>query len=84
VLNDRLKLRVANFLDLTNLQTNPSYVLYPQLTWTVLPSVETMLGAFILGGDTEPKNPLDYASRSKFGQLAAGRDEAVWRVTVTW
>jgi hypothetical protein len=83
-LEGRLKLRVANFLDLTNLQTNPSYVLYPQLTWTVLPSVETMLGAFILGGDTEPKNPLDYASRSKFGQLAAGRDEAVWRVTVTW
>jgi hypothetical protein len=43
-----------------------------------------MVGAFILEGNVQPKNPLDYASRSKFGQPAAGRDELVERVTVTW
>ncbi len=80
---DRVKLRVGSFLDLTDLK-DPSYVVYPQLTWTALPSVEIMLGAFVLGGETEPKTPLDYASRTKFGQLAAGRDEAISRVTVTW
>jgi hypothetical protein len=80
ILHDRLKLRIAAILDLTDL----SNVVYPQLTWTVLPSVEVMLGAFILGGSTHPSNPLDYASRSKFGQLAAGRDDAILRVTITW
>jgi hypothetical protein len=83
LLRDRVKLRVGGILDLTDVK-DPSYVVYPQLTWTALPSVEIMLGAFVLGGETEPKNPLDYASRSKFGQLAAGRDEAISRVTVTW
>jgi len=80
LLRDRLKLRVSSILDLTDL----SYVVYPQLTWTPLPSVELMLGAFVLGGEVEPVNPLSYASRSKFGQPAAGRDEAISRVTVTW
>lgn len=80
MLRDRVKLRLASILDLTD----PSYVFYPQLTWNPLPSVELMIGAFVLGGDLQPKNPLDYASRSKFGQPAAGRDEAISRVTVTW
>jgi hypothetical protein len=80
VLHDRLKLRVATILDLKD----HSNVVYPQLTWIVLPSVEVMLGAFILGGSTHPQNPSDYASRNKFGQLAAGRDDAVLRVKVSW
>ncbi len=80
MLEDRLRLRLASILDLTD----DSNVFFPQLTWVVRPSVELMLGAFILGGSTQPSNPLDYASRSKFGQLAAGRDEGVMRVTVTW
>ncbi len=80
VLHDRLRLRIATILDLDD----KSNVVFPQLTWTVLPSVEVMLGAFILGGSPTPSNPLDYASRSKFGQLAAGRDDAVFRVKVTW
>jgi hypothetical protein len=80
VLHDRLRLRIATILDLDD----KSNVLFPQLTWTVLPSVEVMLAAFILGGSPYPSNPLDYASRSKFGQLAAGRDDAVLRVKVSW
>jgi hypothetical protein len=80
ILGDRLKLRIATVVDLTDL----SHVMYPQLTWVVLPSVEAMVGAFILGGLTQPSNPLDYASRSKFGQPAAGRDEAIFRVKATW
>jgi hypothetical protein len=80
IVGDRLKLRIATVVDLTDL----SHVMYPQLTWVVLPSVEAMLGAFILGGLTQPANPLDYASRSKFGQPAAGRDEAIFRVKATW
>ncbi len=83
VLRGRVKLRVSTFLDLADLG-DPSYVVYPQMTWTALPSVDIMLGAFVLGGETEPKNPLDYASRAILGKRAAGRDEAISRVTVTW
>jgi hypothetical protein len=79
-LRDRVKLRVSSILDMTDL----SFVVYPQVTWTPLPSVELMTGAFMLGGNVEPSNPLSYASRSKFGQPAAGRDEAIFRVKVSW
>ena len=80
MLRDRVKLRVSAIMDVTD----RSRAVFPQLTWIPLPSVEAMLGAFLLGGSTEPSNPLDYASRSKFGQPAAGRDVAVLRVKVTF
>ncbi len=88
ILRDTLKLRLASIVDLTD----DSYVLYPQLTWVVLPSVETTLGAFWLGGPIVPPSSsggesieiIDYAARSKFGQPAAGRSVAFLKVKVTW
>jgi hypothetical protein len=90
VLHDTLQLRVATIWDLTGTIGSsesvvaPSNVVYPQLKWIVMPAVEATLGAFILGGPTNPKDPLNYASRSKFGQPAAGRSVAFLKVKVSW
>ncbi len=80
LLHDVLDLRLASIVDLTD----GSNVMYPQLVWIVLPSVQLTLGAFILGGSPTPTDPLEYASRSKFGQTAAGRSLAFLRVQANW
>ncbi len=61
-----------------------SSVSNPQVTWVVVPGVEMLLGAFVYGGHTRPKDPLDYASRYKFGQKAAGRSIAYLKARLTW
>jgi hypothetical protein len=78
--HDVLDLRLATIVDLTD----DSYVLFPQLNWIVVPAVEATFGAFWLGGSITPSNALDYASRSKFGQPAAGRSVAFLKVKATW
>ena len=78
--SDSFILRLSGVLNLDD-QSN---VANPQLTWIIVPGVEAMLGAFIFGGSPTPKDPLDYASRSKFGQLAAGRSQAFLKARFTW
>ncbi len=70
-LNDALNLRLAGVLNFDDL----SNVANPQLTWVIVPGVEAIAGAFIFGGSTVPKDPLDYAAKAKFGQKAAGRSQ---------
>lgn len=77
---DALQLRLSGVLDLTD----RSSVANPQLTWVVRPGVEAILGAFVLGGSTHARDPLDYAARSKFGQKAAGRSQAFLKVRATF
>jgi hypothetical protein len=82
--NDVFNLQLAGILDVDDL----SNVFNPQLTWTVVPSVELLFGAFIFGGSVHPTYPtdypLDYASRLKFGQPAAGRSVAYLKARLTW
>jgi len=61
-----------------------SAVLYPQLTWVVAPAVELVGGYMHFLGETQPKNSLDYAGKSKFGMKANGRDVAFFRGKVTF
>ncbi len=78
--SDSFLLRLSGVLDLDDL----SNVANPQLTWIITPGVEAIVGAFIFGGSPTPKDPIDYASRSKFGQLAAGRSQAFLKARFTW
>lgn len=61
-----------------------SAVLYPQLTWIVAPSVELVGGYMHFLGDTQPKDSLDYASKSKFGMKMNGRNVAFFKGKVTF
>jgi hypothetical protein len=79
-LRDTLVLRLSGVYD----ANDSSSVANPQLTWIVTPSVEVIGGAFVFGGSTHPKDPIDYASRSKFGQKAAGRSFAYLKARLTW
>jgi hypothetical protein len=79
-LNDQLLLRLSGILDCNDL----SNVAYGQFTWIPVPSVEIIWGAFVFGGDINPADPIDYASRYKFGQRAAGRSFAFLKTKVTW
>ena len=79
-LNDALQLRLSGILDLND----RSSVANPQLTWIIIPGLEAIAGVFIFGGHTVPRDPLDYAARSKFGQKAAGRSQAFLKVRFTW
>jgi hypothetical protein len=79
-LDNELQIRLSGILDCNDL----SNVAYGQITWVVVPSVEMTWGAFYFGGDTNMKDPLDYSSRYKFGQKAAGRSFAFFKTKVTW
>ncbi|MGI5861943.1 MAG: hypothetical protein ACOX6T_07770 [Myxococcales bacterium] len=79
-LKDELKLRLSSVYDITD----GSSAFNPTLTWIAVPAVEVTLGAFVFGGSTRPEDPLDYASRSKFGQKAAGRSVAFFKTRVNW
>lgn len=61
-----------------------SAVFYPQLTWIVAPSVELVGGYMHFLGETQATNSLDYASKSKFGMKANGRNVAFFRGKVTF
>jgi hypothetical protein len=61
-----------------------SAVFYPQLTWVIVPSVELVGGYMHFLGETQSKTPLDYASKSKFGMKANGRNVAFFRGKVTF
>jgi hypothetical protein len=61
-----------------------SAVFYPQLTWIVAPSVELVGGYMHFLGETQSNTPLDYASKSKFGMKANGRNVAFFRAKVTF
>ena len=61
-----------------------SAVIYPQLTWIVVPSVELVGGYMHFLGETQPTNSLDYAGKSKFGMKANGRNVAFFRGKVTF
>ena len=78
--NDALILRLAGVMNLDDL----SNVANPQLTWVIIPGVEAIAGAFLFGGSTIPKDPLDYGSRAKFGQKAAGRSQAFLKARFTF
>ncbi len=78
--NDSVLLRLSGVLSLDD----GSSVANPQLTWVVVPGLEAIAGVFVFGGRTDPKDPLDYASKSKFGQKAAGRSQAFLKVKFTF
>jgi hypothetical protein len=61
-----------------------SAVMYPQLTWVVAPGVELVGGYMHFLGDTAPKDSLDYATKSKFGMKANGRNVAFFKGKVTF
>ena len=77
---DELQLRLAGAIDCND----RSMVTYPQITWVARPGLEFVLGVMLFIGDTKPSDPLDYGSRSKFGQKAAGRDFAFFKTKFTW
>ena len=79
-LGDELQVRVATMVDLNDHSVN----VYPQLTWVVTPGVEVAGGTFLFLGDTAPADPYDYASKSRFGQKAAGRNVAFVKVKGSW
>lgn len=79
-LNDALHLRLSGIVDLND----RSSVANPQLTWIIVPGLEAIAGVFVFGGHTVPRDRLDYAARSKFGQKAAGRSQAFLKVRFTW
>jgi hypothetical protein len=78
--NDSFLLRLAGVVNLDD----ASNVANPQLTWIIVPGVEAIAGAFLFGGSTIPKDPLDYAARSKFGQKAAGRSQVFLKARFTF
>jgi len=78
--DDELQIRVATAADLTDRSLN----IYPQLTWVLTPGVEVAGGTFLFVGDTTPADPYDYASKSRFGQKAAGRSVAFVKVKGSW
>jgi hypothetical protein len=79
-LGDTLNIQIATMLDLNDLSNYYS----PTLTWVAVPGVEFTLGAWVYGGSTHPKDPLDYASKLKFGQKATGRSVAFLKTKVSW
>jgi hypothetical protein len=79
-LDDELSVRVATAVDATDRSLN----VYPQLTWVLTPGVEVVGGTFLFLGDTTPADPYDYASKSRFGQKAAGRSVAFVKVKGSW
>ena len=79
-LDDQLQIRGTAALNCDDLSAN----LFPQITWVAAPSVELQLGLMWFFGTTVPGDPTDYASKSKFGQKAVGRDFAFFKTKVTW
>jgi len=80
LLDGELQLRLAGALNCDD----RSAVIYPQVTWVVVPGVELVGGYMHFAGSTEPKDSLDYASKSRFGQKAAGRNVAFFKGKVTF
>jgi hypothetical protein len=78
--SDSLLLRLAGILDVDDL----SNVASPQLTWIITPGLEALAGAYPFGGSPTPRDPYDYAARSKFGQRAAGRSFAYLKLRFTF
>ena len=70
--SDELRIRLAGAYDLVD----DSATFFPELAWVLAPGVELSGGVLMLIGDTEPADPYDYASKSKFGQKAYGRNVA--------
>jgi len=79
-LDAELVIRLAGALNCDDTSAN----VYPQITWVVAPAVELAAGVMWFFGDTKPSDPLSYASKSKFGQKAVGRDFAFMKAKVTW
>ncbi len=79
-LDDQLQIRGSTALNCDDL----SATLYPQITWIPAPSVELQLGMMWFFGSTVAGDPGDYASKSKFGQKAVGRDFAFFKTKVSW
>jgi hypothetical protein len=77
---DELKIRLAGAWNLDDL----SAVVFPEITWVAVPSVELVLGSFLYLGDTKPLDPMSYGGRSKFGQKAAGRSVAYLKAKYSW
>ena len=78
--NDSLMLRLSGILNVDDL----SNVANPQLTWVIAPGLEALAGAYIFGGSPTPRDPFDYAARSKFGQRAVGRSFAYLKMRMTF
>ncbi len=79
-LSDALLLRLAGIVNVDD----GSNVANPQLTWVITPGLEALAGAFLFGGSVNPRDPFDYAARSKFGQRAAGRSFAYLKMRFTF
>jgi hypothetical protein len=79
-LQSELQIRMSSVLDMTDL----SAMIYPQLTWIVAPAVELSFGYMHFFGDTSPRDPLDFATKSRFGQKATGRNVAFMKAKVTF
>lgn len=75
-----LKIRLAATLN----ADDTSAILLPQVTWTVYPSVELIAGGLVFIGNTTAQDPLDYASKSKFGQKSYGRTVAFLKAKASW
>jgi hypothetical protein len=75
-----LKIRLAATLN----ADDTSAILLPQVTWVAYPSIELVWGGLVFIGDTVADDPLDYGSKSKFGQKSYGRSVAFFKAKASW
>jgi hypothetical protein len=99
--DNELLIRLTSALNCDDL----SFMLFPTVTWTVVPAVELSLGYMGFFGPTQPTmaRELDvsdltkidaakavsmiipeYADKSRFGQLASGRNVVFFKAKVNW
>lgn len=78
--DDELKIRMAAALNLDDTSAN----LNGTVTWIVYPSVELIGDVLWFIGNTVPEDPYSYASRSKFGQKAVGRNVVSLKGKFSW
>jgi len=79
-LSDSLSLRLAGALNVND----QSATTFPELKWIPYPGVELSGGVLWFVGDTEPADPYDYGSKSKFGMKATGRNVAFLKARGSW
>lgn len=79
-LDDELKIRLAGIMDIDDHSASVT----PMVTWIVFPSAQLIASGMWFFGDTDPADPLDYASKYKFGQKAVGRNVVSLKAKLTW
>jgi len=77
---DELKVRTAAALNVDDTSAN----INGTVTWIIYPSVEVIADVLWFVGNTEAKDPKDYASKSKFGMRAVGRNVVSLKGKFSW